>query len=52
MKIGQYQMAIENFNKVIRLKQDNADAYNNRGTITLNLVSIKWPLKTSIMPFA
>jgi len=26
-------MAIENFNKVIRLKPDNADAYNNRGTI-------------------
>ena len=26
-------MAIEDFNKAIRLKPDNADAYNNRGTI-------------------
>ena len=26
-------MAIEDLNNAIRLKQDNADAYNNRGTI-------------------
>ena len=33
IKFGQYQMAIEDYNKAIRLKPDDADAYNNRGTI-------------------
>ena len=29
-KLGQYQRAIEDFNKAIYIKQDYADAYNNR----------------------
>lgn len=34
-KLGQYQRAIEDFNKAIHLKPDYADAYNNRGTVYL-----------------
>jgi tetratricopeptide (TPR) repeat protein len=35
-KSGQYQQAIENFNEVIRLKPDYADAYYNRALVYLN----------------
>jgi tetratricopeptide (TPR) repeat protein len=36
-ELGQYQLAIEDFNKAISLKQDYADAYYNRGYAYTNL---------------
>jgi len=36
-ELGQYQLAIEDFNKVITLRPDYIKAYNKRGTVYLNL---------------
>ena len=36
-KLGQYQQAIDNFNKAISLKQDYAGAYINRGNAYISL---------------
>ena len=34
--LGQYQLAIEDFNKAISLKENYADAYNNRADAYLH----------------
>ena len=36
-KLGQYQLAIEDFNKAISLKPDYANAYYNRGIAYVKL---------------
>ena len=41
--LGQYQMAIEDFNKAIILKEDYATAYNDRAFLYLKLGdNIQW----------
>ena len=32
VRLGQYQLAIDDYNEAIRLKPDYANAYNNRGS--------------------
>ena len=36
LKLGQYQSSIKDYDEAIRLKQDYADAYNNRAFVYLN----------------
>ena len=47
-KLGQYQMAIEDYNKAIRLRPESFSMPTTTGDyLSLNWASIKWPSRTS-----
>jgi tetratricopeptide (TPR) repeat protein len=47
---GQYQLALDDYSKAIRLKSDETTYYNARGSPTLDFINLRKPLKISIQP--